>query len=114
MLDINLLSCLLSLYIGMMGLNLSMQKPFQEIFKRHLSTKTCYGLRIVAWSFLTVSLVCSMQTWNIGIGIVAWLGLATAVVGMLVLLQAYHLKKAWWLTWGALIALLGMQCFRWI
>ncbi|KAA8735668.1 DUF3325 domain-containing protein [Acinetobacter qingfengensis] len=111
---LHILSALACIYIGMMCLNLSMDKPFKQVFQRTIRPLDCRVLRIVGWLFIVFAMMCSIAAWNISIGIAAWFGMATFVVGMLVFIQAYHLKKAWWLGWVVFAGLISMQLFKMI
>ncbi len=110
--SINIISTLALLYIGMMGLNLSMDKQFKNIFERKISlsqSRILYGL---GWLFLAAALASSIAAWGISIGIAAWFGIATFMVGVLIYIQAYWPRWAWHISLVLLVIVIFLQIFR--
>lgn len=109
---INLLSTVACIYIGMMSLNLSMDKPFKEIFGQKIISSYMYILRLSGWIFLILAMISSIAVWGIAIGIAAWFGIATFVVGLLIYTFAYRPKLAWYSTIAVMLLTIGLQIFR--
>lgn len=89
---IDVMSAVLSLYLGMMCLNLAMDKPFKAQFRREIRRKDGYLLRIVGSLALCLALYFCGLLWSIGIAITAWFGIASLVLALLVFIQAYPRK----------------------
>ena len=95
--NIDVISALLSLYLGMMCLNLAMDKPFKAQFGRQMQRKDCYLLRTLGSLALCLALYFCGLVWSLGIAITAWFGIAMLVVAVLVFMQAYPFKYSrWW------------------
>ncbi|GAA5005906.1 hypothetical protein GCM10023206_11050 [Acinetobacter puyangensis] len=109
---INLLSTVACIYIGMMSLNLSMEKVFKEIFGQKITSTQIYALRILGWLFLILAMIGSIAAWGMAIGIAAWFGIATFTLGLLIYIYAYQPKWAWYSTIAVLALVIGLQIFR--
>lgn len=109
---INILSTLACIYLGMMSLNLSMDKPFKQIFNKNITLNQVRLLRIIGWIFLTLSMIAAIAAWNVSIGIAAWFGIATFMVGLLIYTQAYRPNLAWKSMIALFIMVICLQIFR--
>ncbi|OUY07543.1 DUF3325 domain-containing protein [Acinetobacter populi] len=109
---IYLLSTLSCIYVGMMSLNLSTDKVFKEIFRQKITSKQIYVLRILGWLFLILAMISSIAAWGMAIGIAAWFGIATFIVGLLIYIYAYQPQWAWYITIALIVLVIGLQIFR--
>lgn len=100
-------------FVGMTSLNFAMNKSHKNLVTHKpfwLNTallKPIY-LRIMGWLFLAMALFLSIQTWSFSIGLAAYFGLLTLVVGVLVFLLSY--KMTWVIRLMGTAALLCLFC----
>lgn len=91
-------SIFLASFIGMANLNFANNKAHKQLaihkplWLPFTLLKPVY-LRVIGWVFLAIALILSIKTWSFSIGLAAYFGLLTLVVGVLVFLLSY--KMTW-------------------
>lgn len=89
------------LYLGMLALNLAMDRNTKLVFNTVFTAKKNNVLKMLGWCGLLVALALCIYVWGGIIGITTWCGIASFVVGLLIFIQTYsprwslHLASLW-------------------
>lgn len=83
-----------TIYIGMAGLCLAMARHYEQIFNKEPSLLQQRLLYWGGWFLLAISLIFSIVAWGTVIGITAWVGVLTAMTGLLIFLFSYQQRLA--------------------
>lgn len=98
------------IFLGMLCLNLSMEKHYKQVLSSSFSPSKRIGFRCVGWLILAMSLYTNILASNVAIGIASWFGIATLMTGLMIYILTYRPK---WLVYFALTLLmvLILLCF---
>ena len=108
------LSTIALIYIGMMCLNLAMDKHFKQVFARSISQSQALSLKLLGWVIVALSVYCSTLAWTLSIGLAVWFGIATFMVGLMIYIQAYQAKWAYYIALNLLLFLLLLYILNWV
>lgn len=106
---ITILACILG---GMMGLILSMERHAKASFPQGISKKYLHIFYCLGWFFLCIALYLSIAEWGVGIGLTAWFGILTVIVGLIIFTQSYRPQIALNMALVLIFFALGLQFFR--
>jgi len=99
-------------YLSLFALNLSMERNAKLVFKFPLSSKLMMLSKVLGWGGLILALFSSILAWGVAIGITAWFGVITVVVGLIVFIQSYQARLNLNLAAVVLLFVIGLQFFR--
>lgn len=106
---INILTILACICGGIMGLNLSIERHAKASFSEEIPKKYLRFFYYLGWLFLCIALYLSVTEWGIGIGLTAWFGVLTVIVGLIVFIQSYRPQIALNMTLILMFFALGLQ-----
>ena len=109
--EIHGLSLLLLLYLGMLGLNLAMDKHAKAVLKQALSPLQAKISQLTGWGFIVLGFVLAMRIWGGAVGLCVAFGALTVVLGLLIFLQSYRPRWSWYLGCLALPWVCILQVF---
>lgn len=79
-------------YTGLIALSLAMDRHYRQLCPQRAppSAVARHLWRTAGWGLLALSVALALQTWGKSVGIVAWFGVLTACLLLLVWLLAYR------------------------
>ncbi|WP_353173260.1 DUF3325 domain-containing protein [Acinetobacter rudis] len=89
------------IYLGMLALNLAMDRNAKLVFQQSFSSQKNLILRCLGYIGLVFGLGLCLYVWGAAIGFAAWCGILTFAVGLLIFVQSYypryslHLASVW-------------------
>ena len=82
------------LYCGLAALSMAMDRHYKQVWGEKPTASLRHILRITGWALLGVSFWISFQSWERGIGSIAWFGILTVAAFTFILLLTYRPKMA--------------------
>lgn len=110
--SINIVSAIFLSYLGLFALNLSMERNAKLVLKTPLSAKKNQLIKALGWMLLALSLLLCILAWGVSMGITAWFGVITLIVGVTVFIQSYQARLNLNLSSVVFLILIGLQFFR--
>lgn len=75
--------------LGLFSLALLLKHPYKKLFGSKINPKYIPYFHLTGWGLLTLSIILSIYTYDIGIGITYWLGYVTLMAFILIVVFSY-------------------------